>query len=253
MSPPTPRPTSSIASTRSTDPASLTEPAALAALADPTGSTASADEHSMRIPGLKIIARYALPHLVEATVVPAVIFLLFLRISNFTVAALVALLWGYVALGRRVASRQRVPVLLVLSSVGLTVRTIIGLISGSAFVYFIQPVIVAGIIGLMFLLSTLTRTPLVHRMAGDFCPLPPGVTERRGIRRLFLGLTLLWAVVNLGNASFTLWLLLSQSTVVFVALRGIAVTGVTVTAVAITVAWSWRVARLEGLRTPRIA
>jgi hypothetical protein len=195
--------------------------------------------------------KHALPHLIEATVIPAAVFLVFLHLWGFTFAALAALIWAYAALGRRAALGQPIPMLLILSSLGLTVRTVVAIASGSAFIYFLQPVIIAGAIGLMFLLSTLTRRPLVHRMAGDFCPLPPGVTGRAGIRRLFLGLTFLWAVVNLGNAAFTYWLLMSQSTAVFVALRGITGIVLTATAIAVTVTWSWRVARQEGLRGPR--
>ncbi|WP_261555126.1 DUF3159 domain-containing protein [Frankia tisae] len=208
------------------------------------------DTAAVQLPRPRSIAKHAVPHLVEATVIPAALFLIFLHLGGLTLAALIAVAWGYIALGRRVVRRQRIPAMLILSSVGLTVRTVIVIINGNAFIYFLQPVIVAAVIGLIFLLSALTPRPLVHRLAGDFCPLPPGVTERTGVRRLFLGLTLFWAVVNLGNAAFTFWLLVSQSTAVFVAIRGVTGMTVTATAVAITVAWSWRVARLEGLRGP---
>jgi hypothetical protein len=200
-----------------------------------------------------MIARHGLPHLIEATVVPAVLFLVVLHFSTFTLAALAALVWEYAAVSRRMATKRRIPALLVLSSVGLTVRTVVAIISGSAFVYFLQPVIVAGIVGMMFLLSALSPRPLVHRLARDFCPLPPGVTTRPGIRRLFLGLTLLWAAVNLGNSAFTYWLLTSQTTEVFVAVRGITGTALPVAATVVTVAWSWRVAGREGLRAARTA
>lgn len=211
-------------------------------------SLPATDVAAIQLPRPKSIAKHAVPHLVEATVIPALLFVICLHLGGLTLAALVAVSWGYVALGRRVLRRQRIPALLVLSSVGLTVRTVVVIINGNAFIYFLQPVIVAGTVGLIFLLSALTRQPLVHRLAGDFCPLPPGVVDRPGVRRLFLWLTLFWAVVNLGNAAFTFWLLLSQSTMVFVAIRGVTGTAVTATAIAITVAWSWRVARLEGLR-----
>lgn len=198
-----------------------------------------------------MIAKHGLPHLIEATVIPAVLFLVVLHLSSFTLAALAALTWEYAAVGRRIAAGTRIPALLVLSSVGLTVRTVVAILNGSAFIYFLQPVIVAGIVGMMFLLSALTPRPLVHRLARDFCPLPPGVTGRTGVRRLFLGLTLLWAAVNLGNSAFTYWLLTSQTTDVFVAVRGITATALPVTATVITVAWSWRVAGQEGLRASR--
>jgi intracellular septation protein A len=217
----------------------------------PATSAAGSDDLAARLPRPTMIARHGLPHLIEATVVPAVLFFAVLRLSGFTLAALAALTWEYTAVGRRIVAGRRIPALLVLSSVGLTVRTAVAIFSGSAFIYFLQPVIVAGIVGMMFLLSALTPRPLVHRLARDFCPLPPGVTGRAGVRRLFLGLTLLWAAVNLGNSAFTYWLLTSQTTDVFVAVRGIIGTALPVTATVITVAWSWRVAGREGLRATR--
>lgn len=216
------------------------------------GSGDLGSQTDARLPKPIMIAKHGLPHLIEATVIPAVLFFVVLHFSSFTFAALAALVWEYAAVSRRVATKERIPALLVLSSVGLTVRTVVAIISGSAFVYFLQPVIVAGIVGLMFLGSALSPRPLVHRLARDFCPLPPGVTARPGIRRLFLGLTLLWAAVNLGNSAFTYWLLTSQTTEVFVAVRGITGTALPVAATLVTVAWSWRVAGREGLRAARV-
>ncbi|MBL7496907.1 septation protein IspZ [Frankia sp. CNm7] len=219
----------------------------------PAATAVESAEPDARLPRPMMIVRHGLPHLVEATVIPAVLFLVVLHFSSFTLAALAALVWEYAAVSRRVAMRRRIPALLVLSSIGLTVRTAVAIMNGSAFIYFLQPVIVAGVVGLMFLLSALSPRPLVHRLARDFCPLPHGVTGRPGVRRLFLGLTLLWAAVNLGNSAFTYWLLTSQTTEVFVAVRGITSTALPVTATLITIAWSWRVAGQEGLRaTPAV-
>jgi intracellular septation protein A len=232
----------------------MTVPAKVMAESTPVDSEIAGTESGeapARLPRPAMIAKHGLPHLIEATVIPAVLFLVVLHLAGFTLAALAALTWEYAALGRRMARRQRIPALLVLSSVGLTVRTAVAILSGSAFIYFLQPAIVAAIVGLMFLLSALTPRPLVHRLARDFCPLPPGVTGRAAVRRLFFWLTLLWAAVNLGNSVFTYWLLTSQTTEVFVAVRGITSTALPVTATVVTVAWSWWVAGREGLRPTR--
>jgi intracellular septation protein A len=220
---------------------------------DLSGTAREETAATTRLPRPSSIARHGLPHLIEATVVPAVLFFVVLRLSAFIPAALAAAVWEYAALGRRIATGKRIPALLVLSSVGLTVRTAVAILSGSAFIYFLQPVIVAGIVGMMFLLSAFTPRPLVHRLARDFCPLPDGVTGRTAVRRLFLGLTLLWAAVNLCNSAFTYWLLTSQPTAVFVLVRGIVSTALPVVATVATVAWSWSVAGREGLRPARRA
>jgi len=219
------------------------EPEGLAAV------TGTASE--LQFPGLRSVARRALPNLIEANLVPTVLFMLLLHLSGLRVAALSSLAWSLLALGRRLLFHQRVSALLLLALVGLIARTVVVLISGSPHIYFLQPIATTAVVGLIFLGSTLTATPIVHRLAGDFCPLPFEVTARPRVRRLFLYLTLIWAGVNLGNACVTCWLLFTQNLTAFVALKSVTAMGVTWSAVALTVTWSVHVARREGLRVRR--
>ena len=123
--------------------------------------------------------------------------------------------------------------------------------SGSAFIYFLQPIAATTVVGLTFFFSSFTNNPMVDRLAKDFCPLTSDIVARRRVRQLFRRLTIMWAAVNILNAGITCWLLLTQSVAVFVAVKPIAAMVVTWSAVAITVLWSLRVARQEGLRTRR--
>ena len=50
------------------------------------------------------------------------------------------LCWTYVAVARRVARGVAIPSILMLATIGMSVRTIIGLVSGSTFAYFVQPI-----------------------------------------------------------------------------------------------------------------
>jgi hypothetical protein len=201
----------------------------------------------LALPKLRAIARHAVPNLVECTLVPTLIFSVALQLSGLVTASLAALGWSYSMLIRRLILRIRIPGLLMLTCLGLTVRTVVVVASGSAFIYFVQPIAATAIVGLTFLASALTTSPMVDRLAKDFCPLTDEIVGRHRVKRHFRRLTVLWAAVNLLNAAVTCWLLLTQSVSVFVAIKPLSAMVVTWSAVAVTVLWSLRVAQQEGL------
>jgi len=57
------------------------------------------------------------------------------------------------------------------------------------------------------------------------------------VRRCFLGISLLWAVTCLVNASVAVWLQFTQSVGTFVVTKALTQTALTVVAVAISVIW----------------
>ena len=73
---------------------------------------------------------------------------------------------------------------------------------------------------------------------------------RPRVRRLFRHLTVLWALLGLGKAMLTLWLLQSQSLETFVLVKSVTVLVVNLTAAAATIALAAWVARQEGLLGP---
>jgi len=158
-----------------------------------------------------------------------------------------ALLWSYGALLRRVLMGKRVPGLLVLGTLALTARTIVAVSTGSLFVYFLQPTLVTVATAGAFLLSVPAGRPLAERLASDFVPLPPGLIAHPVVRRLFLRITLLWAFIMLANAALTLWLLVSQPVVVFVAARALASLVLTGGAVVSSTVWFRRSMARHGL------
>jgi intracellular septation protein A len=171
------------------------------------------------IPRLRDLARHAIPHIVEATLVPLALFYGFLWLVGVWGAILAALGWSYVAVARRLLTGRRIPGLLVLATVGVTARTLLALASRSAFLYFLQPSLVTGIVGGVFLLSVPAGRPLAQRLAHDFVPLPPALVRRPAIQRVFVRITLLWALVNLINAAGAIGLLLSQPVATYVAAK----------------------------------
>jgi hypothetical protein len=105
------------------------------------------------LPRLRSLARHAIPHLIEATLIPLALFYGFLWIVGVWGALFAALGWSYAAILRRVVLRQSIPGLLVLGALGLTARTAVAFASGSVFIYFLQPTLTTVVIAGAFLLS----------------------------------------------------------------------------------------------------
>jgi hypothetical protein len=146
-----------------------------------------------------------------------------------------------------------VPAILLLSMLGLVVRTVVGPGSGNPALYFVQPALSAAAMGFVFLGSVAFGRPLVASLASDFCPLAADVAGRPGVVRLFRHLTLLWAAVHVATAAATLALLASLPLATFVAVKTMACLAITGGGVALTVSWSLRTVRHEGLARARSA
>jgi hypothetical protein len=137
----------------------------------------------------------------------------------------------------------------VLATAGISVRTVIFLMSGSSFVYFVQPIARTLLTATLFAGSVAIGKPLICRFASDFCPLSPDVQDRPGVHQLFRRLTYLWAGVNALMAALSLTLLLTVPVGVFVVTAAVSAWVVTCTGVVLTVADSVTTARREGLVT----
>jgi len=219
---------------------------------------AASDEHGTarapisRAHVLKTVGRRSLPSLIEATVIPSVLFYVFLVTISAPAAMLAALTWSYGSVLRRLVGGQRIPGVLQLAVVALTVRTIVGLMTGT-FMYFLQPVATTVALSLVFFGSLCFGRPMIARMASDFCPLHPDIASRAGITRLFSGLTLMWAGVHFLSAVTTFVLLVSLPTTTFVALKGVVSLALTIAAIVFTVSWSVRTAHAENLMFAPVA
>jgi hypothetical protein len=198
-------------------------------------------------PVLLAVARRGLPHLVEATIIPAVLFFVIVSTIGASAAMAAVLVWTYGAILRRVLRSEPIPGILLLATLGLTVRTLVGLLSGSTFAYFIQPVAATVVLATLFLGSVLIGRPLIARLADDFCPISPDVAQRPRVVRLFAGLTILWAGVQLLSAVTTFGMLVSLPVAMFVAFKTIASLGITAAAISVTVVWALRIAHHEQL------
>ncbi len=200
-----------------------------------------------RRPLLYAVAWRGLPNLIEATVIPAIMFFLIVKTINVPAAMVAVLVWAYVAILRRVVRGTRIPAILLLATLGLTVRTLVGLVSGSTFAYFIQPIATTVALAAVFLGSVVIGRPVIARLAHDFCPIAPEVAGRPAVLRLFGGLTVLWAGVHVVTAAITFGMLVSMPVATFVAVKTVACLAVTVGAIVITIFWALRIVRSERL------
>ena len=196
---------------------------------------------------LAAVARRSVPRLVEATLVPAILFYVLVVVANGTAAMIAALAWAYIAVLRRLVVRRPVPAILLLATLGLTVRTLIGLVSGSLFFYFAQPVATTVALAAVFFGSVLIGRPIITRLAHDFCPIADEVAGRPAVAQLFAGLTVLWAGVHLLTAATTFGMLVSMPVPVFVLVKTLTCYAITIAAIVFTVSWAIRIARREDL------
>ena len=201
----------------------------------------------LELPSLSAIARRTVPHLLEATIGPAALFYVVLVRFGAGAAMVATLVWSYSALVRRLVRRERVPAILLLALGGLTARTAVGVLSGSAAMYFVQPVITTAVMAAVFLGSIAMGRPVVAALAVDFCPVGPEVTTRPGVMRLFRRLTVLWAGVHLATGAATLALLVSLPLPTFVLAKTVVCLAITGLGVAVTVVLALRTVHREGL------
>ena len=196
---------------------------------------------------LRAVARRSLPQIAEVTLAPALLFYVMLRFGGAAAAMISVLVWTYVAVLRRVVRGVRLPTILWLGAAGLTCRTVVGLVSGSTFAYFVQPIATTVVLGGLFLGSVFVGRPLVARLAHDFCPLSPDVAARPAVVRLFVWLTLLWSFVHILTAAATFGMLVTMPVGAFVAIKTVTCLTITAGAVVVTVCCSIRTARSERL------
>lgn len=201
-------------------------------------------------PCLVAVARRAGVSLAIGCVVPATVFYTVVCVSGVWTAILAALGWSYGTLAWRRATGRRTPALLVLTTAVLTARTTVALVADSAFVYFLQPIVLDIAIATVFLLSLRTTRPVIARLAGDFYPVDDELAARPTIVRHFRRLTVLWATMWLAKAAIGLSLLLTQPLETYVLVKGITVLVVNTTAMAATLTAAAFVLRRERRISP---
>lgn len=175
--------------------------------------------HSLVIPDLRAAARHAAPNVVEAKLVPFVLFVALLELADTRSALIGALAWSLAALAFRALTGRRLPGLVLLAAVTLAARTVATLVTGSVSLYFLPPTITTVFVGMAFLVSVLSGKPLAQRLATDLLPFDDETIRHPVLRTFFVRLSLLWFVTSMLNAAITVWLMVTQSTTTFMLVK----------------------------------
>lgn len=142
--------------------------------------------------------------LLESTLIPLALFWVLFTQAGFAAGIVAALIWSALAIGRRVVLRRPIPTILIISTVLLVARTVVGLWTGSAFLYFLQPTVQNFVFAGLLLITLGLQRPLLARLADDFCAFPDTLTGHPRIQHFFRRVSLLWAAVFLINGVTTL-------------------------------------------------
>jgi hypothetical protein len=199
------------------------------------------------LPAPRKALRHALPVVLEGVIGPLVLFYLVLVFTGFRGALIAALTWSYLALGRRVLKSERVSMLLLFGTILLTLRTVIAFVTGSAFIYFAQPMAGTVVIALALLVSAMLGRPFTQRFAHDFCPMDPAIMKRPLVRRFFIRISVLWATILILNAGLVFWLLVSSSLRSFVLERSAVTYGLTAVAIFFSISRFMAMMRHDGI------
>jgi len=171
------------------------------------------------VPNPRALARQALPRVAEATLIPLVLFYVAFWTFGVAGALAAALMWSYGLLLHRLLTGRRVPGMVLLAAMALTVRTVIALVSGSVFAYFAAPVLGTLMVAGVFAGSLLIGQPLAQLLVGELGILPSELCENPVVQAHLRRVTMFWAIENVINAGVTVLLLLTQPLTVFLAVK----------------------------------
>ena len=203
---------------------------------------------TIHLPPLRSLLRHAGPPLLESTLIPLGLFWLLLSCVGFTAGLWAALGWSVFAIAVRLARRQRVPAVLLLMSALLVVRTVVGLMTGSAFLYFLQPTAQNFAIAAALLVTLALDRPLLAKLADDFCAFPADLTGHPSVQRFFRRVSLLWAGVFLVNGGMTLAVLATRALTDFLVVSTAGSYSVVIAGIAVSLVWFRRALSRHGIR-----
>lgn len=201
----------------------------------------------IEIAGLKATLLKAGRLLVEAALVPTVLLATLLHVAGLPWALGAALGWVYLTVLVRWLRERHLPGTLLLCASMLSGRVAVALMTSSAFVYLLQPVVGSVCMAGLFLVSAALGRPVTIRLARDFVHVPVHVLERRAVRRMFSEVALLWGASRLADAGMNLSVLHFRGVDAGILSRGLLSPVLTLTTVAVCTFWGWRALRRDGV------
>lgn len=200
----------------------------------------------IHMPHWRPMVRHAVSTVLMVSLVPMGLFAAVHAVAGLRPAVLVVAGWFYAGLLVRLVRRQPVLGAAVLAAALLTVRAAVTFMTQSATIYFLQPVIGTVVTATVFAATALAGRPIIDRLAHDFCPLPPELSDRLRQRRFFTSVSVVWTGTYLVNAAGTIWLLTSASVNGFMVIKSVMGPALTAFAVVASYLLFRRLARREG-------
>ncbi|ACY98169.1 MULTISPECIES: VC0807 family protein [Thermomonospora] len=167
--------------------------------------------HGFELPPLTVMLRCALPRFIEGVIAPVAVFYAAFVLLGLNGGLVAAVLWVYGGIAWRKVRGHPVPGMLLLAALGVTVRAALAAATGSPVVYFLQPTLGTLLVSMTFLASVPLNRPLAQKIATDMVPMPEAFLRQERVRRFFLRISLLWALVFAANAAISLWVLFHES------------------------------------------
>jgi hypothetical protein len=165
------------------------------------------------------VIRHALPSVLDGTIIPLVAFTILVHTWGVRAALWGTLVWAYGAVMRRAIIGRRIPGIVVLSTLGITLRMTTMIWTGSAFLFFVQPVLATMATAAAFGVSAVLQRPLTVRLGADLVPLPDTAWSDPAVHRACTRLAVVWGVALAANGLLTLYLLSHLSVATFVLVR----------------------------------
>jgi hypothetical protein len=181
--------------------------------------TAASPHDVIDMPGWRPIVRRAATTVLLASLLPTAVFYVSMSMFGLRVAVLTTVAWYYVGLLLKLVRHKPVLAAAVLGAGLLSIRAVIMFITGSAFLYFLQPVAGTVATATFLAVTALAGRPVMDRLAHEFCPFPAEVSVRLRKARFFSRLSLVWSITYFINAAGTVWLLTNSSLTGFILLK----------------------------------
>lgn len=220
----------------------------------PSSTNAAAHGHDhvgepvvVEIHGLRATLLRAARLLFEAALVPTALLALLLHYTNLPIALAGAVGWCYLTVAFRWYRNRHLPGTLLLCAGMFSGRAAVALATSSAFIYLLQPVVGSVVMALLFLGSAALGRPVTVRLARDFVTLPGHVLARRGVRRVFTKVALLWGASRVADAAMNISFLHWGLNAGLVS-RGLLSPLLSVLTVALCTWFGWRALHRDGVK-----
>jgi len=173
------------------------------------------------MPGWRPIAKRASTTVVMVSLLPMAVFYTSLSLFGLRAAVLTTVGWYYAGLLLKVLRRKPVLAATMVGAGLLSIRAVITFLTGSAFIYFLQPVAGTLATATVFAATALAGRPILDRLAHEFCPIPADTATRLRDARFFARLSVVWSMTYFLNAAGTVWLLTTSSLTGFIVMKSV--------------------------------